>query len=84
MDPDTLAIVYLTGKVVAAGCQILVVIFLFTDEGFLRGVFGLLCGLYAFYWGWKEWDSRIRTLVMAIWTLALATVIYLKFGYGLR
>lgn len=68
--------------------QILVVIKMFQNAGALHGILGLLCGLYAFVWGWMNATKlNIRNL-MLIWTVLLilyfilAATIGFNFGVG--
>jgi hypothetical protein len=35
-------------------CFIAILIKLFQREGTGSGIFGLICGLYTYYWGWKN------------------------------
>ena len=60
-------------------CWIVIVVKMFKDADTGTGVFGLLCGIYAFYWGWSNssWDPFLRT-VMWIWTASLAATIALR------
>ena len=50
---------------------------MFVDGSFLQGIFGLFCGLYAFYWGWTKWEAGIRNLVMIVWTVSIIGALYL-------
>jgi hypothetical protein len=74
---------------VSVVCWITILIKLFQREGTGKGIFGLICGAYTFYWGWKNatfFDMQaaetgvkqalpVRT-VMMIWTGAwIASVI---------
>lgn len=52
-------------------CLIIVLIKMFTDEvngGVAKGIFGFICGLYAFIWGWQNADTHNIRNVMMIWT----------------
>lgn len=35
-------------------CFIAILVKLFQREGTGSGIFGLICGIYTFYWGWKN------------------------------
>ncbi len=35
-------------------CLVIVLIKLFQNEGALKGILGLICGLYTFIWGWMN------------------------------
>ncbi len=64
----------LLGFVVNLGCLIvfiIVLIKLFQNEGALKGILGLICGLYTFIWGWMNASRfNIRNL-MLIWTVLI-------------
>jgi hypothetical protein len=51
-------------------CAILVLIKLFTAEGPIKGVLGILCGIYTFVWGWQNANRFNLRQVMQIWTIA--------------
>ena len=50
-------------------CWILVLIRMF-KEGVLKGVLGLICGLYAFIWGWMNSGAGLKN-IMILWTIAI-------------
>ena len=52
-------------------CYIIVLVKLFKDKGPLHGVLGLLCGLYAFIWGWMNAFRQNLLFVMIAWTLLI-------------
>jgi hypothetical protein len=58
-------------------CFIIVLIKLFQNEGALKGILGLICGLYTFIWGWMNASKLNIKNIMLIWTvlLILAAVI---------
>ncbi len=51
-------------------CWIMVLIKLF-DEGVLQGILGIICGLWAFVWGWMNVGPNNQKNVMIAWTIAL-------------
>ena len=58
--------------------QILVVVKMFQNEGALKGILGLICGLYAFIWGWMNANRLgIKNLMLA-WTALLILAIILN------
>jgi hypothetical protein len=69
--------------------QILVVIKMFQNAGALHGILGLLCGLYAFIWGWMNANKLGIKNLMLIWTallilyFILAMVFGASFGYNM-
>ena len=61
-------------------CLIIVVIKLFQEEGALKGILGLICGLYTFIWGWQN-SSRLNIKpIMSIWTVLIIISIILRVG----
>ena len=68
--------------------QILVVIKMFQTQGALHGILGLICGLYAFIWGWMNSGKLGIKNLMIIWTVLiilyaiLAATVGASFSYG--
>ena len=56
-------------------CFIIVLIKLFQNEGVLKGILGLICGLYTFIWGWMNATKLNIKTVMMIWTLLIIVAI---------
>jgi len=48
-----------------------VLIKMFKEEGFLKGILGFLCGLYLFLWGWIKHKEHKLTKVMALWSFLI-------------
>ena len=63
-------------------CFIIVLIKLFTNEGALKGILGLICGLYTFIWGWMNADRYGIKNIMMIWTVLLIISLILNFAFG--
>jgi hypothetical protein len=63
-------------------CWIMVLIKMFQDAGLLHGILGLICGLYAFIWGWINADRVGIKNIMMIWTLLGIISIVLGFVGG--
>lgn len=63
-------------------CFIIVLIKLFQNEGALKGVLGLICGLYTFIWGWMNADRLGIRNIMMIWTLLVIIQLVLNFVFG--
>ncbi|HBB88869.1 MAG TPA: hypothetical protein DC047_14770 [Blastocatellia bacterium] len=63
-------------------CFIVVLIKLFQNEGLLKGILGIICGLYTFIWGWMNANRYGIKNVMIIWTLLLIISIILNFAFG--
>ena len=51
-------------------CWIMVLIKMFS-EGALKGILGIICGIYAFIWGWMNSGKYNLRNVMLVWTLAI-------------
>jgi hypothetical protein len=58
-------------------CFIIVLIKLFQNEGALKGILGLICGLYTFIWGWMNASKLNIKNIMMIWTLLIIVSIIL-------
>ncbi len=63
-------------------CFIIVLIKLFQNEGALKGILGLICGLYTFIWGWINADKLGIKPIMLIWTLLIIVQLVLNFAFG--
>lgn len=70
-----LALLVLIGSII---CWIIVLIKIFQNDGPLKGILGLICGLFAFIWGWMNANRLGIKNIMMIWTVLL--VIYLILG----
>ncbi|HEX8150088.1 MAG TPA: hypothetical protein VF591_23090 [Pyrinomonadaceae bacterium] len=68
--------------------QILVVVKMFQNAGALHGILGIICGLYAYIWGWMNASKLGIRNLMIIWTILiiiyfiLAATIGANFSYG--
>lgn len=63
-------------------CFIIVLIKLFQNEGALKGILGLICGLYTFIWGWMNADKLGIKNIMLIWTVLILIQLVLNFAFG--
>jgi len=63
-------------------CFIIVLIKLFQNEGALKGILGLICGLYTFIWGWMNSERLAIRNIMMIWTLLAVIQLVLNFVFG--
>ena len=63
-------------------CFIIVLIKLFQNEGALKGILGIICGLYTFIWGWMNSDRLGIRNIMMIWTLLIIVQLVLNFVFG--
>jgi len=63
-----LAIVALVGCII---CQIFVAIKIFQNDGALKGILALLCGLFGLIWGWMNASRLNIKNIMMIWTVLI-------------
>jgi hypothetical protein len=61
---------------------IIVLIKLFQTEGALKGILGLICGLYTFIWGWMNATKLGIKNIMLAWTAILILYFILSFAFG--
>jgi hypothetical protein len=52
-------------------CYVMVLIKMFPAEGPLKGILALICGLYAFVWGWMNAGRFGLKNVMLGWTVCI-------------
>ena len=63
-------------------CFVMVLLKLFPAEGPLKGILGIICGLYTFIWGWMNAAKfNIKNIMMA-WTALLVLSIILNVMFG--
>lgn len=85
--PETAAAAGIVGLIVTAAfgiigiislvCWIKVLIALFKKEGVGLGILGIICGIFAFIWGWvKNKETGLKT-TMVWWTICLVASIVL-------
>lgn len=64
-------------------CFIIVLVKLFQNEGALKGILGLICGLWTFIWGWMNAGKLGIKNIMLIWTvLILLCIVFTIAGGG--
>jgi hypothetical protein len=63
-------------------CLVLVLLKLFPAEGALKGILGIICGLYTFIWGWINATKQNIKNIMLIWTVLLVLSIVLNVMAG--
>jgi hypothetical protein len=66
-----LALVVLVGMII---CQIIVAIKIFQNDGALKGILALICGLFGLIWGWMNGARLGVKQIVLIWTVLV--VIY--------
>lgn len=54
---------------VSVVCWIIVLIRMFKESA-VKGIIGLICGIYAFIWGWMNSSAGLKN-IMLLWTLAI-------------
>jgi hypothetical protein len=59
-------------------CLIFVLIKLFPAKGVLWGIFGVICGIYTFIWGWQNAENLNIKQTMLIWSGCFAGSIILN------
>lgn len=62
--------------------QILVVVKMFQNAGALHGILGIICGLYAYIWGWMNSGKLNIKNLMFIWTALIILIIILNIVFG--
>jgi hypothetical protein len=68
--------------IVSLICWIMVLIKMFSAEGALKGILAIICGLYAFVWGWINASKFNLRNVMIAWTIAIIVSIVMNvMGY---
>ena len=73
-----LTIVLSIGSIV---CFVIVLIKLFSSEGIWMGLLGLICGLYALYWGYKNREKHNLQNVVTIWAILIALSVLINIFY---
>lgn len=64
-------------------CLILVLLKLFPAKGIGWGIFGIICGIYTFIWGWMNASRYNIQPVMLAWTACMVIGFIVGFGFGL-
>ena len=62
-------------------CWIIVVVKMFQNAGVLQGILGIICGIWAFIWGWMNPDKVGRNIMLA-WTVLIILSIVLNVAGG--
>ncbi|MBC8029169.1 MAG: hypothetical protein H7Z16_03580 [Pyrinomonadaceae bacterium] len=74
-----LAIVALVGCII---CQIFVAIKIFQNDGALKGILALICGLFGLIWGWMNAGRLGIKNIMMIWTVLIILYVILAMMSG--
>ena len=59
-------------------CWIIILIEMFQKDSVIVGILGILCGLWAFIWGWMKLPQHGKRQVMQIWTACIIAGIVLN------
>lgn len=62
-------------------CWIIVVVKMFQNAGVVQGIIGLICGIWAFIWGWMNQDKVGKNIMLA-WTALIILSIVLNVAGG--
>ncbi len=73
-----LGLLSLAASLVSLVCLILVLLKLFPDKGVGWGIFGIICGIYTFIWGWQNVDRYNIKNIMVLWSAAIAISIVVQ------
>jgi hypothetical protein len=73
-----LGILALIAAIAQFVCWIIVLTKLFPAEGALKGIFAVICSIYALIWGWLNVSRYNLQTVMIIWSVAFATSIVVQ------
>lgn len=68
--------------IVSLVCWIMVLIKMFPAEGALKGILAIICGLYAFVWGWMNAGRFNLKNIMIAWTIAIIVSVVANMVYG--
>jgi hypothetical protein len=63
-------------------CLIIVVVKMFQNAGAVQGIIGLICGIWAFIWGWMNAGKLGIKNLMVIWTVLILLSIILNVAGG--
>ena len=63
-----LTILYYLSALGSLACFVMVLIKMFPAEGPLKGILGIICGLYTYVWGWMNAARFNLKTIMLVWT----------------
>jgi hypothetical protein len=66
-----MGILYTLLVVANIACLVMVLLKLFPAEGPLKGILGIICGLYTYIWGWMNSSRFNLKTIMLIWTAVI-------------
>lgn len=71
------------GGLGSLACWVMVLIKMFQNDKPLIGVLGIICGLWAFIWGWMKSNTLGLKKIMLLWTLCFGVSIVGNVLYGI-
>jgi hypothetical protein len=84
-----MTILYYLAMLGSLACYVMVLIKMFPAEGPLKGILGIICGLYTYVWGWMNSSRFNLKTIMLAWTgliilqIALGAVVGMSMASGL-
>jgi hypothetical protein len=66
-----MTILYWLASLGSVVCWVMVLIKMFPAEGPLKGILAVICGLYAFVWGWMNSARFNLKTIMLAWTVCI-------------
>lgn len=66
-----MGILYPILAVANIACLVMVLIKMFPAEGPLKGILGIICGLYTYIWGWMNSSRFNLKTIMLVWTVVI-------------
>jgi hypothetical protein len=73
-----LGILSIVASIASLVCLIIVLTKLFPDKGVGWGIFGIICGIYTFIWGWQNVNRFDLKNIMWIWSAAIIVSIIVQ------
>ena len=70
-----MTILYWLASLGSVVCWVMVLIKMFPAEGPLKGILAVICGLYAFVWGWMNAARFGLKNIMLAWTVCILITI---------
>jgi hypothetical protein len=78
-----MTILYYLAMLGSLACYVMVLIKMFPAEGPLKGILAIICGLYAFIWGWMNASRFNLKNIMLAWTGLIILQIVLGAAVGM-
>ena len=78
-----MTILYYLAILGSLACYVMVLIKMFPAEGPLKGILAIICGLYAFIWGWMNAARFNLKNIMLAWTGLIILQIVLGAAVGM-